>query len=94
MKQKFNVCGSKRVLATPNPPDVPYQELVCSQLLIARYTRPDIVFADTLLCRFLLVTLKCIGSLQNGFYATQQAQQTEYCSTLETPFLEPTAISL
>ena len=30
-----------------------HTELVCSLLFIARYTRPDILFAITLLCRFL-----------------------------------------
>ena len=34
-------------------PDVPYRELVCSLLFIGRYTRPDILFAITMLCRFL-----------------------------------------
>ena len=67
LKKKFNACDSKRVFTTPmetklklamgdanNLPDVPYRESgVCSLLFIARYTRPDILFVVTLLCRFL-----------------------------------------
>jgi len=34
-------------------PGEPYRELVCSLLFVARYTRPDIISAVTLLCRFL-----------------------------------------
>jgi hypothetical protein len=96
LKKKFNVCDSKRVFTTPletklqltkgdanNLPDIPYRELVCSLLFIARYTRPEIQFAVTLLCRFLTNYTKGIGRQPNGFYATQQVQQTEYFSTLE-----------
>jgi len=65
-KQRFNVCDSKRGFTTPmetklkltkgdanNLPDVPYRELVCSLVFIARYPRPDTLFAVSLLCRFL-----------------------------------------
>ena len=64
--KKFNLCDSKKVFFTPmetklkltkgdsnSLPDFPYRELVCSLLFIARYTRPDILFSVTLLCRFL-----------------------------------------
>ena len=34
-------------------PDKPYAELVCSLLFIARYTRPDILYSVTVLCRYL-----------------------------------------
>lgn len=63
---KFNVAESKKTFNTPmeaklklekgdvnNLPDVPYRELVCSLLFIGRYTRPDVLFAVTILCRFL-----------------------------------------
>jgi hypothetical protein len=64
--KKFNLCDSKKVFFAPmetrlkltkgdsnSLPDFPYRELVCSLLFIARYTRPDILFPVTLLCRFL-----------------------------------------
>jgi hypothetical protein len=41
---------------------------------------------------FSQITLKCIGGQQNEFYATQQAQQTEYCAKLETRNLEAPAL--
>jgi hypothetical protein len=63
---KFNVVESKKTYNTPmeaklklekgdvnSLPNVPYRELVCSLLFIGRYTRPDILFAVTILCRFL-----------------------------------------
>ena len=34
-------------------PDVPYAQLVCALLFIARCTRPDILFSVTFLCRYL-----------------------------------------
>ena len=34
-------------------PNKPYAELVCSLLFIARYTRPDILYSVTVLCRYL-----------------------------------------
>ena len=33
--------------------DVPYAQLVCGLLFIARCTRPDVMVAITLLCRYL-----------------------------------------
>ena len=84
LNQKFNMCDSERVFTTPmeaelkltkgdsnNLPGVPYRELVCSLLFIARYTRPDILFAITLLCRFLANYTEVLGKLPKGFYATQ-----------------------
>jgi hypothetical protein len=36
-----------------NLPNVPYRELVCSLLFVARYTKPETLFAVTLLRTFL-----------------------------------------
>jgi hypothetical protein len=49
MQPKTNIVkGDKR-----NLPNKPYAELVCSLLFIARYTRPDVLYAVTVLCRYL-----------------------------------------
>jgi hypothetical protein len=64
--EKYNLKGSKQTFKTPmeaklnlmagpkdDLPDLPYAQLVCALLFIARCTRPDILFAVTLLCRYL-----------------------------------------
>ena len=63
---KFGLHNNKKSPVTPmktdikiipgdklNLPKKPYTELVCSLLFIARYTRPDILYAVTVLCRYL-----------------------------------------
>ena len=64
--EKYNLNHSKQTFKTPmeaklnimagpkdDLPDVPYAQLVCALLFIARCTRPDILFSVTLLCRYL-----------------------------------------
>jgi hypothetical protein len=64
--EKYNLKDSKQTFKTPmeaklnliggskdNLPDVPYAQLVCALLFIARCTRPDILFPVTLLYRYL-----------------------------------------
>jgi histone deacetylase 1/2 len=49
MEAKLNlIAGLKNDL-----PDVPYAQLVCALLFIARCTRPNILFSVTFLCRYL-----------------------------------------
>ena len=65
---KHGLGESTKVSKTPMPPGIvltpkedsedfpegcPYPELVCAMLFIARYTRPDVLFHITYLCRFL-----------------------------------------
>jgi hypothetical protein len=64
--EKYNLIDSKQTFKTPmeakldlvsgskdDLPDVPYAQLVCALLFIARCTRPSILFSVTLLCRYL-----------------------------------------
>ena len=64
--EKYNLIDSKQTVKTPmearldlvsgskdGVPDVPYAQLVCALLFIARCTRPDVMVAITLLCRYL-----------------------------------------
>jgi hypothetical protein len=55
-----------------NLPDIPYRELVCLLLFIARYARPDICLLLHYIVLFPPITLKCIRKQPNGFYTTQQ----------------------
>jgi hypothetical protein len=49
MEAKLNIMAGPK----DDLPDVPYAQLVCALLFIARCTRPDILFSVTLLCRYL-----------------------------------------
>ena len=68
LAMKHGLSESSKAPKTPMPPGIvltpkaededypegcPYPELVCAMLFIARYTRPDILFHITYLCRFL-----------------------------------------
>jgi hypothetical protein len=91
--EKHNLKDSKQTFRTPMEAklnimaglkddlfDVPYAQLVCALLLIARCTRPDILFIVALLCRHLtnytaphfkaamtvLTHLKCTMDFQAG----------------------------
>ena len=64
--EEYNLKESKQTVKTPmetkvnlmagpkdDLPDVPYAQLLCALLFIARCTRPDILFSVTFLCRYL-----------------------------------------
>jgi outer membrane protein assembly factor BamD (BamD/ComL family) len=53
MDSKFASSDSVLAGKPEERPEVPYRELVCAMLFIARYTRPDILYAVTVLCRYL-----------------------------------------
>jgi hypothetical protein len=66
--EKYNLKESKQTFKTPmeaklnlmagpkyDLPDVPYAQSVCALLLIARCTRPDILFSVTFLCTYLTI---------------------------------------
>jgi hypothetical protein len=49
MEAKLNLMAGPK----DDLPDVPYAQLVCARLFIARCTRPDILFSVTFLSRYL-----------------------------------------
>ena len=99
--EKYNLSDSKQTFKTPmeakldlppgskdDLPDVPYAQLVCALLFIARCTRLDILFSVTLLCKYLtnftqphfkaairiLTYLKCTMDIKLVYKLTPNAQ--------------------